>query len=280
MSTGSCLCGSVTWEFTGDAEATYHCHCKMCRKAHGAAFGTYYFVDGENFKWTSSRDSTTDYKSSDSLVRAFCGRCGSVVPNVEDDGKSVFIPAGCHDQGSSPECHVFVGSKAPWLEITDDLPKHDAYPPEVDLGEIAEIPISTSEDGVVRGSCLCGEIKFTVVEPFKKIYNCHCQRCRRARAAAFTTNGFTSDEGVKYVKGEQHLASYKFPEAKYFTQVFCDICGSGMPRIDRDRHLAVVPLGSLDDNPGQIAKDHIYTESKADWYDLSGVESTFKEMPD
>ena len=280
MNTGSCLCGSVTWEFTGDAEATYHCHCAMCRKAHGAAFGTYYYVDGEHFKWTGSRETIAGYQSSDSLVRGFCGSCGSVVPSIEDDGKSVFIPAGCHDKGSSPDCHIFVASKAPWLKITDALPCHDTYPPEVDQVAIEDTPLSAAEEGVVRGSCLCGEIAFEVVEPFKKIYNCHCQRCRRARAAAFTTNGFTSDQGVRYTSGEHHLASYKVPDAKYFTQVFCDICGSGMPRIDNDRHITVVPLGSLDDDPGQIAKDHIYVASKADWYDLSGAESTFDAMPE
>ena len=280
MNNGSCLCGSVTWAFTGDVEATYHCHCKMCRKAHGAAFATYYYVDGTNFTWTGSRETITNYSSSDSLVRTFCGSCGSVVPNTEDDGKLAFIPAGCHDQGPSPECHIFVAYKAPWLEITDDLPQHDTCPPEAGVSEVADKPLSAPTEGVVRGSCLCGTIAFEVVEPFKKIYNCHCQRCRRARAAAFTTNGFTSDQGVKYVRGEQHLASYKVPSAKYFTQVFCDICGSGMPRIDNNRHLAVVPLGSLDDDPGQIAKDHIYTASKAEWYSLAGAESTFDEMPE
>ena len=279
MSKGSCLCGSVTWEFTGDPEGTYHCHCAMCRKAHGAAFGTYYFVDGAHFKWTGSRETIVDYQSSDSLVRAFCGACGSVVPNKETEGSSVFIPAGCHDQGPSPECHIFVSYKAPWLEITDTLPQHGLYPPQVDLAEVAERPLPEAAEGVVRGSCLCGGIDFEVIEPFKKFYNCHCQRCRRARAAAFTTNGFTSDQGVKYLKGEKHLASYKVPNAKYFTQVFCDICGSGMPRIDNERHLTVVPLGSLDDDPGQTAKDHIYTASKAEWYSLAGAESTFDEMP-
>jgi hypothetical protein len=279
MNTGSCLCGSVTWQFTGDAEATYNCHCAMCRKAHGAAFGTYYFVNQENFKWTGSRETLTDYQSSDSLIRAFCGSCGSVVPNADGDGKSVTIPAGCHDQGSTPDCHIFVASKAPWLEITDDLPCHDAYPPGENLAEFDDKPLSAPEEGVVRGSCLCDAIAFEVVEPFTKVYNCHCQRCRRARAAAFTTNGFTSDQGVKFIRGEQHLASYKLPDAKYFTQVFCEICGSGMPRVDNDRQLTVVPLGSLDDDPGQIAKDHIYTASKAEWYSLAGAESTFEEMP-
>jgi hypothetical protein len=27
--------------------------------------------------------------------------------------------------------HIFVGSKAPWFEIADDLPRHDAAPGEL-----------------------------------------------------------------------------------------------------------------------------------------------------
>ena len=41
---GSCLCGAVTWEVSGEPNTAYHCHCKICRKVHGAAFATYWFM--------------------------------------------------------------------------------------------------------------------------------------------------------------------------------------------------------------------------------------------
>ena len=44
MNEGNCLCGSVTWELTGEPYAAYNCHCVMCQKIHGTPFGTYYFV--------------------------------------------------------------------------------------------------------------------------------------------------------------------------------------------------------------------------------------------
>jgi hypothetical protein len=31
----------------------------------------------------------------------------------------------------APEYHVFIGGKAPWFEITDDLPRYAEYPPQV-----------------------------------------------------------------------------------------------------------------------------------------------------
>ena len=38
---GSCLCGGVRYETTAPLQGASHCHCSMCRKAHGAAFGSY-----------------------------------------------------------------------------------------------------------------------------------------------------------------------------------------------------------------------------------------------
>ena len=49
---------------------------------------------------------------------------------------------------------------------------------------------------MVRGSCLCSAIEFHVMEPIKVVYNCHCWRCRHARAAAHATNGFVSRAGA------------------------------------------------------------------------------------
>ena len=126
---GECLCGEVTWEFTGEPENASLCHCTMCRKAHGAAFGTYYFVRADRFRMTGSEGGIRHYRSSNELARAFCGNCGSVVPQMDDDNEHYFIPAGPHTHGPAVPYHIFVGSKAPWHEITDDLPQHDGDPP-------------------------------------------------------------------------------------------------------------------------------------------------------
>ena len=118
-----------------------------------------------------------------------------------------------------------------------------------------------------------------MTEPFKVVHNCHCSRCRRARAAAFTTNGFTSSDGVRFTRGEEHVKVYKLPEARYFTQAFCDTCGSGLPRIDSERKLAAIPLGALDDDPGQGPVDHIFVDSKADWYRIGDELPQFSQGP-
>jgi hypothetical protein len=279
MTSGQCLCGKITWEISGKPEAAYHCHCSMCRKAHGAAFGTYYLVKAENFGWTGTLDTLVTYCSSPEVDRAFCGECGSVVPNPDKENKIVYVPAGSHADGPPVEAHIMVGSKAPWYEITDDLAQYDTYPPGENLTVYPNKTLLPAKEGILRGSCLCGAVEFQVVEPFKVIHNCHCSRCRRARAAAFTTNGFVSSSGVQFVKGIEHVSLYKLPEAKYFTHAFCDVCGSGMPRVDEQRKITAVPLGALDDDPGSSPADHLFTANKAHWFEIHGDLPVFEGMP-
>ena len=87
----------MTWEITAEPYRSCHCHCKMCRKAHGAPFGTYWFVRPEQFNWTGDTATVVRYQSSDQLERAFCGTCGSVVPYSGDFEDRVVIPAGSHN---------------------------------------------------------------------------------------------------------------------------------------------------------------------------------------
>jgi len=268
MSSGKCLCGSVTWEITDTPVASYHCHCSMCRKAHGAAFGSYYFMAVKDFNWTSDIDTISRYKSSSTITRAFCKTCGSAVPNSDDE--NVYVPAGSHDDGPAVTEHIFTGSKAPWHDISDDLPCHELYPDGVDLEAYDDKPLAAPIEGVLRGSCLCDAVAFNVTEPFKAVHNCHCSRCRQARSAVHATNGFTSIDGVQFTKGEKYVRTYKVPTARYFTHAFCDVCGSGLPRHDPERKIAIVPLSALDDDPGHKADDHIHVGSKAQWYDVTG----------
>ena len=132
MIRGSCLCGQVRYELAGGVELINHCHCSMCRKAHGSAYGTFLHADASGFRWTSGADRVNNYNSSPGNVRAFCRNCGSRVPVVEAPDNHVIIPAGSldDDPGVRPVVHIFTGSKAPWFEITDGLPQFEKFPPK------------------------------------------------------------------------------------------------------------------------------------------------------
>ncbi len=132
MIRGSCLCGQVRFQLDGGIEMINNCHCSMCRKSHGAAFGSFLHAAGQGFRWTAREDLVTTYQSSEGNVRAFCGTCGSNMPVLEGGGSHVTIPAGSldDDPGVRPMVNIFVASKAPWFEISDALPQFEEFPPQ------------------------------------------------------------------------------------------------------------------------------------------------------
>jgi hypothetical protein len=271
--TGSCLCGDVAWEGEGPLVWLHHCHCGRCRKSHGTPFASFGAVPESSFRRLRGDDAIVRFESRPGFFRPFCGRCGSAVPDEAAPGLGlVFMPAGCldGDPGSRPESHIFVASKAPWYEIPDALPRFDAYPPGVDAPVLPDPPPRPApEPGVLRGGCLCGGVGYEVRGPIQAIRSCHCGRCRKGRAAAHASNMVVAAGALRFVRGEPLLASYKIPEARYFTQVFCRTCGGKLPRVDPERGIAVVPMGSLDDDPGRGPEHHIFTASKAPWFDIA-----------
>lgn len=131
MIQGSCLCGEVRFELVGRPDFINHCHCSMCRKVHGSAFGSFLHADGVHFRWLSGQSSVENYHSSLGNVRAFCKVCGSNMPVLEEEGTHVIIPAGALDDDPDvrPIVHIHTASKAPWFEITDGLPQFAEFPP-------------------------------------------------------------------------------------------------------------------------------------------------------
>ena len=67
---GGCLCGAVTFEVALPATFVGHCHCSMCRRAHGAAYVTWVGVPVGMFYLTKGKETLV-------VTRSFCGRCGS-----------------------------------------------------------------------------------------------------------------------------------------------------------------------------------------------------------
>lgn len=267
---GSCLCGTVCWTSEGPFQLMTHCHCSMCRKAHGAAFATYVGGPSAGFHWSAGEDAVQRFESSPGNPRAFCGRCGSVVPGGVEGGGQSFVPAGCldADPGVRPVGHIYFASRPGWAEVADELRRFDTVPADFPVPEVPAVDRGEPEPGAVRGSCLCGGVRYRLEAPPALARHCHCGRCRKARAAAHATNLLLAAEGVRFTRGEELLRSYKVPEARFFTVAFCATCGGGLPRVDRERGIAVVPMGALDDDPGIRPGSHIFVGSRAPWFEI------------
>jgi len=130
MVRGSCLCGGVRFE--ADAiELLSHCHCSMCRKAHGAAYGTFANAYKTGFRWVSGEELVQPYRSSAHNERAFCRVCGSNLPYTSEDADTWVIPAGAldDDPGVRPALQMFTADKAPWHELDASLPSFPGHVP-------------------------------------------------------------------------------------------------------------------------------------------------------
>mgnify|MGYP001486543675 CR=1 FL=1 len=268
MQHGRCLCGDVEWTVDGPLERMTHCHCSRCRKAHGTPFATYAFAPAAGFRMRGDTR-VTRYASSPGFVRGFCSRCGSVVPSAEVEGR-LEVPIGSltTDPGVRPVAHIFVGSKLPWYRITDDLPQHATFEPGDDAPVLDALPASPAS-GDRRGSCLCGAVHFVLAAAPITARNCHCSRCRLARAAAHGANLVAPHDAIRVTRGAEEIASYRIPDAQFFRQTFCRTCGGKVPRHDEGRGIAIAPLGGFDDDPGIRPDMHMYVASKAPWFEIT-----------
>ena len=114
------------WVIDGEIGSVACCHCSQCRRASGTAFATNASVRAEHFRLIAGRDLLTEYESSPGKFRAFCARCGSPILSrwtAHPDFVRIRLGTLDDDPGSRPLLHVWVGSKAPWFEITDELPR-------------------------------------------------------------------------------------------------------------------------------------------------------------
>jgi hypothetical protein len=129
---GRCLCGDVAWELAGSPERVQNCHCTRCRRARSAAHATNAFFRREQLAWLCGENRVQSFSlpGARRFGQDFCRRCGSPVPRVVASTGYVVVPCGGFDSAleSAPRGHIFIGSKAPWFEITDDLPQWEELP--------------------------------------------------------------------------------------------------------------------------------------------------------
>lgn len=128
--TGRCLCGAVEYAVADAFEYALNCHCSQCRRATGAAFKPLAGVRREQLRVTSGAASLLIHGAADKAHDVHCSACGSLLYSVVREGAYAHVAMGTLVDTPSirPSMHIFVGSKAPWFQITDDLPQFDSFP--------------------------------------------------------------------------------------------------------------------------------------------------------
>lgn len=122
---GSCLCVAITFEAGDFDPEPAHCHCTMCRKFHGAAFGT--LVEAEAFRLLSGEEHLRHYTGHNGTVRTFCDVCGSSIAfRGSDDPELPYELAISLFDEALPirfHAHIYMDYSANWFDMTDHLPR-------------------------------------------------------------------------------------------------------------------------------------------------------------
>jgi hypothetical protein len=121
---------------------------------------------------------------------------------------------------------------------------------------------------VIKGSCLCGGIRYEYDGEIQEISMCHCSQCRKAQGSAFVAVSPIAASGFRIVSGTELLKEFR--SAPHKARVFCSHCGSpiysardDLPEVRRLR------LGTVE-TPVQCRNAyHIHTASKASWHEIT-----------
>lgn len=129
---GGCMCGAVTYEVTDRFLYAMNCHCSKCRRTTGSAFKPIAGVAVEDFAVTGGSEALLRHGDAEGIHDMHCRTCGSLIYSwiAENGSVKVHVPMGTLSDPPSmkPSMHIFVGSKAPWYEILDDLPQFEEFP--------------------------------------------------------------------------------------------------------------------------------------------------------
>jgi hypothetical protein len=131
MHRGTCLCGSIAYELESDLKAIVNCHCRFCRKAHGAPFTTVLFVPFSRVTIVSGAELVAKYRvEALNADRCFCSRCGTRLWSHQSASGMASLVVATLDTSEPlrPLAHVNTASACSWFRIGDELPQFPATP--------------------------------------------------------------------------------------------------------------------------------------------------------
>jgi len=125
---GECFCRAVRYAVADEFVYAVNCHCSNCRRTTGSAFKPFAGIARDKLNLTKGADNLMKY-GNEASHDANCRRCGSLLYSVVRDGAFVHVAMGTlvDDPSIRPTAHIFVGSKASWFAITDDLPQYQEH---------------------------------------------------------------------------------------------------------------------------------------------------------
>ena len=125
---------------------------------------------------------------------------------------------------------------------------------------------------MIKGSCLCGGIRFEIDRAVGPFELCHCRRCRKACGSAFTSGIGIQRADFRLIAGSDLIASYDAPiigRPPPYRVFFCTRCGSPAPNPEPATEWFEIPAGLLDDDPMLKPDKHIFVDHNAPWFEIT-----------
>ena len=124
--TGRCECGAVEYRVADEFLYSMNCHCSNCRAHTGSAFKPFAGIEGSKLEITRGAGALLIWADADGKGHTRCATCGSPLYSSVEEGRVHVALGSLRDEPTlKPTKHIFVGSKAPWHQITDDLPQYE-----------------------------------------------------------------------------------------------------------------------------------------------------------
>ena len=131
---------------------------------------------------------------------------------------------------------------------------------------------------MLKGSCLCGGVKYEAQGPITAIARCHCVQCRKASGAEFATNGNVAKAGFRIIVGTALLVEYESSPGNF--RVFCGRCGSPLfKRKDSQSQTIRVRLGCLDTEIDERPLAHVFVGEKPAWSEICDALPQYATRP-
>lgn len=129
----------------------------------------------------------------------------------------------------------------------------------------------------MKGSCLCGSIRYHVDQFDSPVQHCSCNTCRKAHAAAFNTGALVRRAHFRWLNGSDLLSAYESSPGKF--RRFCSKCGSQLIAENPDQDHLVLRVATLDEDPGVRPSRQIWASNEAPWLDYGPHIPKYPEFP-
>ena len=123
-----CLCGDLKLEAALPSKWAAHCHCSLCRRAHGAAFVTWVGMEAARCDIDDPAQRLRWYESTPGAERGFCSHCGTMMLFRSPRWPGELHIALAHfttPVDRAPQVHVHWDDHVPWSNVdpNDGVPR-------------------------------------------------------------------------------------------------------------------------------------------------------------